>query len=72
MTGLRWTNVVAIAGRAVGLLMAWGTAFRVTVTGLDTDDGKLLGVMLVPSKTPLEERQHYLKFAESELGGRAL
>ena len=47
MTRLRWINVAAIVGGAVGLLMAWGTAFIVSVTGLDTDDGKLFGAILI-------------------------
>ena len=46
MTRLHWVNVVAIVGCAVGLLMAWGTAFIASVSGLDTDDGKLFGVIL--------------------------
>lgn len=47
MTRLRWINVAALIGGAVGLLMAWGTAFIVSVNGLDTSDGKVFGAVLV-------------------------
>ena len=47
MTRLRLVNVAALIVGVVGLLMAWGTAFIVNVIGIDTDDGKLFGAILV-------------------------
>jgi FtsH-binding integral membrane protein len=47
MTSLRWVNLAALVGCAVGLLMAWGTDFIASVSGISTDDGKLFGVVLV-------------------------
>jgi hypothetical protein len=47
MTPLRWVNLVALIGCLLGLLMAWGTAFIASVSGLDTDDGKLFGAVVV-------------------------
>jgi hypothetical protein len=47
MTRLRWVNVAALVGGAVGLMTAWGTVFFVSVNGIDTDDGKVFGVLVV-------------------------
>lgn len=47
MSPIRLVNVAAFVGAVVGLLMAWGTAFIANVNGLDTDDGKLFGSILV-------------------------
>ncbi len=43
----QWTQVVALAFGFVGLLMSWGTVLFVSVSGLDTDDGKLFGALLI-------------------------
>jgi hypothetical protein len=49
MTSLRLVNIAALIGGAVGVLMAWGTNFIVSVNGLDSSDGKLFGAILVIS-----------------------
>lgn len=50
-TPLRWINIAALIGAAVGLLLTWGTAtagiFSISVSGIDTDDGKLFGAVLI-------------------------
>jgi hypothetical protein len=40
-------NIAALAGCAVGLLMTWGSAFIANVNGIDTDDGKFFGAVLL-------------------------
>jgi hypothetical protein len=51
LTPLRWINIAALIGAAVGLLLTWGTAvdgiFSISVSGIDTDDGKLFGAVLI-------------------------
>jgi len=47
MTPVQWINVAALIVGFIGLLMAWGTAFILSVTGIDTNDGKLFGVILL-------------------------
>ena len=51
LTPLRWINIAALIGAAVGLLLTWGTAtagiFSISVSGIDTDDGKLFGAVLL-------------------------
>lgn len=43
----RWFQVGGLAAMAVGLVLAWAKAGPFSVTGLDTDDGKLFGGILV-------------------------
>jgi hypothetical protein len=47
MTPLRWINAGALVLGAVGLLLSWVTIGIVNVTGIDTDDGKFFGVILI-------------------------
>ena len=43
----QWIEAGAVAFGCIGLLMSWATVFIVSVSGLDTGDGKLFGVGLV-------------------------
>ncbi len=47
MTPLRWVNAGALVLGAVGLLISWASLSVFNVTGIDTDDGKLFGVVLI-------------------------
>jgi hypothetical protein len=47
LTPLRWVNLAALLGGVVGLLMPWATAFIASISGLDTDDGKFFGAVLL-------------------------
>jgi len=42
-----WAAIAALIGAGIGLLMPWASAFIVSVSGIDTDDGKLFGVILL-------------------------
>jgi hypothetical protein len=43
----QWTAAGALAMAVLGLLLAWASAFIVSVNGISTGDGKLFGVLLV-------------------------
>jgi hypothetical protein len=47
MNPLRWVNVGALVVAGIGLFMAWATIGPFSVSGVDTDDGKLFGVILI-------------------------
>ena len=47
LTGVQWFQAGAVAFGCLGLLMSWATVFIVSVSGLDTGDGRLFGVGLI-------------------------
>jgi|HubBroStandDraft_6_1064221.scaffolds.fasta_scaffold20717_5 hypothetical protein len=47
MTALRWVNVIALGGCAVGLLLTWASVALSSVTGINTSDGKFFGAVLI-------------------------
>jgi hypothetical protein len=47
LNATRWTILAGLVGAAVGVLLPWVTAVFVSVSGLDTSDGKLYGAVVL-------------------------
>jgi hypothetical protein len=44
---VRWTIFGSLAAGAVGLLLPWASVAFLSVTGVDTGDGKVYGAVLI-------------------------
>jgi hypothetical protein len=47
MTPLRWINAGSLVCGTIGLFLSWASFGVFSDSGIDTDDGKLFGVILI-------------------------